>query len=169
MLKYSNFELSLMKLVSRNYLGLSIVAVSVVTFIILFTVSLGYARMGHALCGSSSCTLVNHIPVQSYAGFGLLLVSIGMGSYLVFKQPGVERTQKISKIKMDKLVGKLQDDEKKVFGEINKNDGSVFQNDLINSTGYSKVKVSRILDKLEMKGLVERRRRGMANMIILKM
>ena len=135
MFKYSNFELSHMKLVSRNYVGISIIGISVATFVILLTVSLGYARMGHALCGSPSCTLANHIPVQSYAGFGLLMVSASMGSYLAFRQPRTESVQTIPKTKLNKLVGSLQDDERKVFSEINKSDGSVFQNDLINSTG----------------------------------
>ncbi len=169
MFKYSNFELSHMKLVSTNYLGISVIGVSIIIFVILLTVSLGYARMEHALCGSPSCTLVNHIPVQSYAGFGLLFVSAGIGSYLTFIQPKSERIQTVPKTKINKIVEGLREDEKKVFNELTKGDGSTFQNDLIGSTGYSKVKVSRILDKLETKGLVERRRRGMANMVILRM
>jgi uncharacterized membrane protein len=62
----------------------------------------------------------------------------------------------------------LQDDERKVYDLIVNAEGFMFQNDLIEKTGYSKVKVSRILDKLEMKGIVERRRRGMANIVVLK-
>ena len=62
----------------------------------------------------------------------------------------------------------MQSDEKKVFDVLIKGDGSVFQNDLTKSTSYSKVKVSRILDRLETKGLIERRRRGMSNIVVLK-
>lgn len=137
-------------------------------FVILLTISLGYAHMGHALCGSPACTLVNHIPVQSYAGFGVLIVSAGIGSYLALNHPKGERLQTIPKTKLNKMVGDLPEDERKIFGELAKNDGSVFQNDLINTSGFSKVKISRILDRLETKGLVERRRRGMANMVVLR-
>ncbi|RLE76927.1 MAG: transcriptional regulator, partial [Thermoprotei archaeon] len=35
-------------------------------------------------------------------------------------------------------------------------------------TGFSKAKVSRILDKLEAMGLVERKRRGMSNIVLLR-
>ena len=47
-------------------------------------------------------------------------------------------------------------------------EGSAYQSDLIKATGYSKVKVTRILDKMESKGIVERKRRGMANIIVMK-
>ena len=47
-------------------------------------------------------------------------------------------------------------------------EGSVYQSDLIKETKLTKVKVSRVLDKLEGKGLIERKRRGMTNIIVLK-
>ena len=46
--------------------------------------------------------------------------------------------------------------------------GAVFQGELVEKMGYSKVKVSRILDKLEGQNLIERRRRGLANMVLIK-
>jgi uncharacterized membrane protein len=42
------------------------------------------------------------------------------------------------------------------------------QSDIVNNTSLTKVKVTRLLDKLEGKGLVERRRRGMGNLVVLK-
>ena len=44
----------------------------------------------------------------------------------------------------------------------------MFQSSLVNETKLSKVKVTRILDRLEGKSLIERKRRGMSNVIILK-
>lgn len=158
-----------MKLVSTNYFGISIIGMSIITFIILLTVSLSYARINHNACGAVNCSISNHIPVQSYVGFGLLIATTSIGGYLTFLRPKVEKTQTISKAKLNKAIENLENEEKKVFSELTKNDGSVFQNDLINTTGFSKVKVSRILDKLETKGIVERRRRGMSNIVILKM
>jgi uncharacterized membrane protein len=157
-----------MKLVSQNYLGLSVIATSAAAFIILLTVSLDYAKITHSLCDAPYCTLYNHIPVQAYAGFGLLIVSSGIGSYLAFMPPKLEKTHAASKAKLNKLTTSLHGDEKKIFDQLAKNDGTVFQNDLTSSTGFSKVKISRILDRLEAKGLVERRRRGMGNMVVLR-
>jgi uncharacterized membrane protein len=62
----------------------------------------------------------------------------------------------------------LTNEEKKVFEKIIEAQGSVFQSEIIDKTNFNKVKVSRILDKLEGLGLIERRRRGMTNIVILK-
>jgi len=62
----------------------------------------------------------------------------------------------------------LESDEKKIMEILEDNKGSVFQSEIVKRLGYSKVKVSRVLDKLEQKGLVERKRRGMANLVVLK-
>ncbi|MHC1587205.1 MAG: helix-turn-helix transcriptional regulator [Candidatus Syntropharchaeia archaeon] len=47
-------------------------------------------------------------------------------------------------------------------------DGIIEQSKLPEKTGISKASVSRALDLLESKGLVERRRRGMGNIVLLK-
>ena len=57
---------------------------------------------------------------------------------------------------------------KGVLEQIIAAEGSVLQSELVSTTGLTKVKVTRILDKLEGKGLIERRRRGMTNIVILK-
>lgn len=59
-------------------------------------------------------------------------------------------------------------DERKVVEVLNDGEGAAFQSDIIKKVGYSKVKVSRILDRMEQNGIVERKRRGMANLVVLK-
>ena len=61
----------------------------------------------------------------------------------------------------------LEGDEKIVFREIiDKNE--ILQRELISKTGFSEPKVSRLLDKLERRGLIIRKRNGMGNRIMLK-
>jgi uncharacterized membrane protein len=62
----------------------------------------------------------------------------------------------------------LKDDEQKIYKVIIDSDGIVNQSGLIEKTELSKSNVSRALDLLESKGLVERRRRGMGNIVLLK-
>ena len=62
----------------------------------------------------------------------------------------------------------LDSDEVRVVAIINEGNGSVYQSDIMKKTGFSKVKVSRLLDKLEQKGLTERKRRGMTNLVVAK-
>jgi len=90
------------------------------------------------------------------------------GLSLIITSTHAEGVTVKGKRKIKENVKSLQNDEKKVYDLIVNAEGFIFQNDLIEKTGYSKVKISRILDKLEVKGIIERRRRGMANIIVLK-
>ncbi|MCZ7401968.1 MAG: hypothetical protein O8C61_07080 [Candidatus Methanoperedens sp.] len=61
----------------------------------------------------------------------------------------------------------LDGDEKILFQKILDNDG-LLQRELILNTDFSEPKVSRLLDKLERRGLLIRKRDGMGNRVILK-
>lgn len=65
-------------------------------------------------------------------------------------------------------LSELDSDEKRIVSLLQERQGSVFQSDVIKLTGFTKVKVSRILDKMENSGLIERKRRGMANLVVLR-
>jgi uncharacterized membrane protein len=60
------------------------------------------------------------------------------------------------------------DDEKELVQLIIAEGGTIFQSQLVEKSGYSKSKVSLVLDRLEARNILERRRRGMSNVIILK-
>ena len=62
----------------------------------------------------------------------------------------------------------LREDERKIYQAIIEAGGTIEQRELPEITGLSKASVSRVLDLLESKGLVERRRRGMGNIVLLK-
>jgi len=76
--------------------------------------------------------------------------------------------KKITKENYRKIIDNLDTDEKQVFEKIIEAEGTIFQSDLVEKTNFTKVKVTRILDKLEGKKLIERKRRGMTNVVILK-
>lgn len=61
----------------------------------------------------------------------------------------------------------LDGDEKILFKNIIDNDG-ILQRDLIQKTGFSEPKVSRLLDRLERRALIIRQRDGMRNRVFLK-
>jgi len=61
----------------------------------------------------------------------------------------------------------LEGDEKVLFQEIVDNDG-ILQRELVIKTGFSEPKVSRLLDKIERRGLIVRQRDGMGNRVLLK-
>ena len=67
-----------------------------------------------------------------------------------------------------KILPTLKDDEQKVIKAVLESDGIIAQSELSGLTGVSKSNISRALDLLESRGYVERRRRGMGNIIVLK-
>jgi uncharacterized membrane protein len=62
----------------------------------------------------------------------------------------------------------LREDQKVIYQAILDEDGMMAQSDIVEKTGFSKSNVSRTLDVLESMGLIEKRRRGMGNLIMLK-
>ena len=72
------------------------------------------------------------------------------------------------KEKWEHTLKTLKDDELKIYEIIFAENGIIFQSELVDKTGFSKAKVSRCLNTLESRGLVERRRRGMSNVVLLK-
>jgi len=84
-----------------------------------------------------------------------------------FMKEGDVRNTRLSHVKKKKLISGLNEEEKKIVDLIQLKEGSIYQSDLIKESGMNKVKVSRILDRLEGKGLIDRKRRGMTNIVIL--
>jgi hypothetical protein len=159
--------------VDLKKVGAILVIFSVVLFVVLYFITnliISLRLELHKSCPlpPESCPYKGSVPTEVLAAFvidaamGILGVSLIITSYRSEKVGVKEKT------KIKESLKSLQSDERKVYDLIVDADGFMFQNDLMNKTGYSKVKISRILDKLELKGIVERRRRGMANIVVLK-
>jgi len=76
-------------------------------------------------------------------------------------------TEKARK-KVEVALQMLEGDEKILLKEISDSGSEIAQSDLVVKTGFSEAKISRLLDKLESRGLVVRIRYGMGNMVMLK-
>jgi uncharacterized membrane protein len=72
------------------------------------------------------------------------------------------------KRRWEAVLPTLKEDQQLIYQSILDADGLIPQSDIVEKTGLSKSNVSRTLDILESMGLVEKRRRGMGNIIILK-
>ena len=93
------------------------------------------------------------------------------GTYLLFFDGGTSTGVQVynnKRSEYERILPTLKDDEQKVFQAVLDSEGIIAQSDLSDLTGVSKSNVSRALDLLESRGYVERRRRGMGNIIILK-
>lgn len=108
------------------------------------------------------------VPAESYVGFGAAGGLVLLGGYLILTAKKEKKLALREKETVKKAIRTLKGDEKKIFDLVAEAGGLIFQNELVEKSGLSKVKVTRILDKLESRNLVERRRRGMANVVVLK-
>ena len=118
----------------------------------------------------------SNIP-EIYGSSDLILVSISsfvMGSSLVYLWL-IDRTEPVRteasslRSRWNGLLEKITNlDEKRIVSLIIDEGGTIFQSQLVDRSGYSKSKVSLILDRLEAKKILERKRHGMSNAIVLK-
>ena len=111
------------------------------------------------------------IGVQTWISLSIAGLVFIIGLFLMFtKQPEKIVVHKIKeKEKKKKLdLKNLDKEEKKVISLLQEENGAIFQASLMEKMGIGKVKVTRLLDKLEAKQLIERKRRGMNNIVVLK-
>ncbi len=118
-----------------------------------------------------SCPAFTTITQQTYLAIAITGVIVTIGLVLIFTQEKEKIIIKKVNIKNKKGIEislkELKLEEKQVLKLIQEQK-AMFQADLIEKLGMGKVKISRILDKLENKNLIERKRRGMNNLVIFK-
>ena len=172
----------------RKAVGKVLVAVSVMLIAILVVVKLDLDAQGAFLCevvaddpnlDMQACPAhQDNTSWLVFAAFGIAFLIFATGAYLVL-EPSQERKEvRVEKVRIVEKdakreprevdLSKLAGDERRIYDLLKGSGGSAFQSALIKQAGFSKVKISRILDRLESKEIVERRRRGMANIVLLK-
>lgn len=116
------------------------------------------------------CPAYATINQQTYLSLIITSLLVILAIFLIFSKPNekiiIKKIRERQKVKEFNLSN-LKSEEKEIF-ELIKENKSIFQSDLIEKTGLNKAKVTRILDRLEGQGLIERKRRGMTNIVILK-
>ena len=162
--------------INMRYVGIVLIVLSIVLFVIMYNFSTTMLEMIDSgqvgVC--ESFEVCPHVMVlnQAYVGYFLSFVILIIGIFLVIyggkPEPTPEPEPSGKKDKWDDVVKTLKGDEKEIYENIMASEGVIFQSDLVEHSGFPKAKVSRILDKMEARGLLERKRRGMANAVVLK-
>jgi uncharacterized membrane protein len=103
-------------------------------------------------------------------GFSSFILGSSLICLLLIDRNGQVRTKTLSiKEKWNQLLEETSNvDEKRIIKIIIEAGGTTFQSQLVEKSNYSKSKVSLILDRLEAKRILERKRRGMTNVVVLK-
>jgi len=156
---------------NTRYLGIILIILSIALFVMMYNFSqatLDLIDSGGIVCGEGHETCP-HVEVlnQAYLGYFLALIILIIGVFLVIfggKPPAPEGKEN----KWEETLKTLTGDEKEIYGKAMESEGVIFQSDLVEKSGFPKAKVSRILDRMEARGLLERKRRGMTNAVVLK-
>jgi len=158
--------------------GLVVISIALLIGFIIFSFNRALTEIVNTSCThGSSCPMWGTIDFQTNIGIGIMAFVVLIGLYLVFfgkeeKSVQVIRQQiapkEITKENYQRILKNLDKEEQVIFEKIIESQGTIFQSDLVEKSSFSKVKVSRILDKLEGAGLIERKRRGMTNVVVLK-
>ncbi|HPA49225.1 MAG TPA: MarR family transcriptional regulator [Methanofastidiosum sp.] len=160
----------------NRVVGFLIIFVAMLMGFIIYAFNRAMTEIVNASCEhGSSCPMWGTIDFQTNVSIAIMSFVIIIGLYLIFfgkeeKKITEEEIRNISikKENYEEVLKTLTDEEKTVFESIIDSNGTIFQSDLTDKTNFNKVKVTRILDKLEGRGLIERRRRGMTNVVIIK-
>jgi uncharacterized membrane protein len=162
---------------NHKTIGLSLVGLSVFLMLALVVVKIDIDGRDTALCEvyhlNPDLELEQCPAHQSntswfvVGSFSIAFLVLGSGAYLFFEVGN--RLNKTEKFKFKETdTTKLNADEKIVYDFLKLGNGSSYQSDIRKETGFSKVKITRILDKLEASEIIERKRRGMTNLVVLK-
>ncbi len=160
--------------INRRKLGLFFIVFSLALLLILGLIKAEIDQRDSFLCEavhSNPDLEMDQCPAHTsniswlfVVAFGIAFIFLGVGIYMVFvplKKEEKEITNEID-------LSKLSEEEKKIYELLKQNDNSMYQSDLIKETGYSKVQITRVLDRLESKKIIDRHRRGMTNIVILR-
>jgi len=153
--------------------GLLVLGISFLIIVIILIFNQALRKIVNTSCGMLdhlNCPMYDTITQQTYLALAIVGILFVFGIFLMISKPAEKII--VRKIKENKIIKKidtsqLNSEEKRVLDLI-KESKAVFQADLIEKTGFGKAKMTRIIDRLEGKGFVERKRRGLTNVVVMK-
>ncbi|MFH1452068.1 MAG: hypothetical protein ABIF88_02760 [archaeon] len=152
--------------------GYLIVGISILIGVVIFLFNSGLKDIVDETCDHGlTCTMYDTISLQTNLSLVIAGLIFLIGLFLIFSK---EHERVVVKTVKEKLKKKNYDlsgldlVEKKVIEILRREGGAFFQSSLMEELGVGKVKMTRMMDKLEAKQIVERKRRGMNNIIVLR-
>lgn len=150
--------------------GWIITGIAVIMGIIVLIFNIALKRIvGDTCTHGPTCSMYDTIAVQTWISLAIVGVILIIGIVLMFIKPKERLIVKTIKEKRKKKdYSSLDKKEKEVVDLLLKEGNAMFQADLMEKLNIGKVGVTRLLDKLEAKQIIERKRRGMNNLVVLK-
>ena len=154
----------------NKYVGGLIMGIAVVMIVIVLIFNFAMKDIvGESCTQGPTCPMYKTIATQTWLSLSITGIVFIVGFGIMFTKPKEKIIIKTIKQKKKKIdISKLDKNEKEVIEILQKENGAIFQNTLMEKLGIGKVGITRLLDKLEAKQFVERKRRGMNNIVVLK-
>lgn len=158
---------------NNRSVGFLIVGISIMIVAIVLLFNSGMSQIVAQSCDHGpSCSMYDTINLQTRLSLSIAGLVLLIGLFLIFSKESEKIVEKIIvrrvKERHKKIdMSRLDSEEKKVVKILQRENGAFFQSSLMEELECGKVKMTRLIDKLEAKGLVERKRRGMNNIIVL--
>ena len=153
--------------------GFLVIGIAIVMAVMVGIFNLGLKKIvGETCTHGTTCSMFDTIAIQTWVSLAMVLLILIIGIFLIFSKQDekiIVKTKRIKeKIKEKKIdLSELNDKEKEIV-EILEKENAVFQRDFMERVEIGKVGMTRLLDKLEAKEIIERKRRGMNNIVVLK-
>lgn len=152
--------------------GWMILGMSAVMIILFLIFNFSLNRIITETCTHGpDCAMYDTMAIQFWISVTVIIIVAAIGLFIMFSKPEEKtiikkiqernKTRKIDKSRLDKQ-------ERELIEILEKENGAIFQATLMERLEIGKVGITRLLDKLEAKQLVERKRRGMNNIVVLK-
>jgi uncharacterized membrane protein len=162
----------------NRFVGLLVIGIAALMVFIVLSFNLAMTDIVNASCShGASCPMWGTIAFQTNMSIAIIAVVAVIGIFLTFfgdsemvtsRFSGKIEVKEINKEHYEDVLSTLKPNEKQVLEQVIEAKGTVFQSEIVEKTEFSRVKVTRVLDSLEGKGLIERKRRGMTNVVVLK-
>jgi len=167
--------------VKNIIVGVLVVVIALLMGFIIFSFNSAFTDVINSSCShGETCPMWETLDFQTNVSIAIMAFVIIIGLYLIFfgkeekiitkiiKMVERKEPKTITKESYSKVLSGLSSEEKVVVEKLIESKGSLSQSDLIEHTDFNKVRISRILDRLEGRGVVERKRHGMSNIVVLK-
>ncbi len=150
--------------------GWLIIGIAIVIGIIVWIFNSALTNIVRQTCThGAQCTMYDTIRTQTLLSLSIAGVILVIGLFIMSlksKEKIVVKQVKEKKKKID--LNGLDNEEKRIIELLQSEGNAMFQPTLMEKLEIGKVKTTRLLDKLEAKQLIERKRRGMNNIVVLK-
>ncbi len=154
----------------NKHVGLLIIGIGIIVGILVLIFNFSLKSISEMSCSHGpECTMYSTMNAQLWISLSITLIIFVIGIVIMFTKPKEKIVVKTLREKKKKLdVSGLDKKEKEVIEILQKENGAIFQSTLMEKLGMGKVGITRLLDKLEAKQLIERKRRGMNNVVVIR-